>query len=86
MRDFLNAILAFVGAESLTDVEFASIDEDLSYGYNSDTYDALASMLETREAVSTTQDRLSYFFRAKGVEITVNATGTSNIYVGSVLC
>lgn len=86
MRDFLNAILAFIGAESLTDDEFSSIDEDLSYGYNSDTYDVLASILQGRESVSDVQLRLQYFFQAKNVEITPVEVGRSNVYLGDVLC
>lgn len=84
MRSFLNGILTFIGAESLTDLEYDSItlvDQD----YDQATYDALALILENREAISTMQDRLIGYFKAKGVDVAANDTGKSNIYIGSVL-
>jgi hypothetical protein len=40
MRDILNAILAFIGSESLTDDEFDSVDIDDDEN-NSEVYNAL---------------------------------------------
>ncbi len=56
MRDFLNAILAFVGQASLSDIEFGAlpIAEDDS-GYNQATYAALSVVLASRETVSDVQ-------------------------------
>lgn len=84
MREFLDAILAFIGAESLTDDEYGEIDLALPI-YDQATYDALASVLEEREVVSTMQDRLVSYFTAKGVEVEQADVGKSHIYVGSVL-
>lgn len=84
IRDFLNAVLAFIGAASLTDEEFDSLTIE-SYGYDSATYEALLAVLDSREALSNDRTRLQYFFLAKGVEVSAPA-GSSNIFVGSVLC
>lgn len=84
MRDFLDAILDFIGAESLTDDEFAGIDIALPI-YDQATYDALAAVLEAREVVSTMQERLVNYFTAKGVSVTAADVGKSHIYIGSVL-
>lgn len=88
MRDFLNAILAFIGAPSLTDDEYTSIDQTgLAVStYNVQCYNALSGVLVSRETVSTITDRLYYFFLSKGVAVTPVAKGKTNIYVGDVLC
>lgn len=87
MRDWLNAILIFIGTSTLTDGEYAGIDTDLLTlnVYNQAAYDALASVLEGRDAVSTMQDRLVAFFKAKGLDVAAADTAKSNIYLGSVL-
>lgn len=84
MRDFLNAILAFIGAESLTNEEFNGLPID-SASYNADTYNALSAVLAERESVSTIQDKLWAYFKAKGVDVTQASTARSNIFIGSVL-
>lgn len=84
IRDFLNAVLAFIGAASLTDEEFDALTIE-SYGYDSATYEALLSVLDSREAISNDRDRLRYYFLARGVEVAA-LEGVSNIFVGSVLC
>jgi hypothetical protein len=84
LRDFLDAILAFIGAESLTDIEFDSLTID-SASYNSATYLALSAILAERESVSTMQDKLHAYFTARGVEVTQASTGRSNIFLGAVL-
>lgn len=85
MRDFLNAILVFIGSTSLTDDEFESIDLE-SHGYNQATYAALSEVLDSRESVSSMQDRLKFFFQSKGVTVSeVVPAGKTNIYIGDVL-
>ena len=85
MRDFFNGILSFIGQSSLTDPEFAACESTLPL-YDQGTYDDLAGVLESREAVSTAQERLVAYYTAKGVDVAANDTGTSNIFVGGVLC
>lgn len=84
LRDFLNGILSFIGATSLTDLEFSALTIDSS-GYNAPTYTALSDVLKAREAVSTIQDKLYFYFRARGVEIAQASTGKSNIFLGAAL-
>ena len=84
MRDFLNAILAFISAESLTDVEFDSVEASVA-SYSQSTYDDLARILLEREAVSSVQERLTFYYKARGVSVTEADTASSNIYIGSVL-
>lgn len=86
MRDLLNAIMDFIGAESLTDAEWMPIDQlDLATAYGTDAWSALDTVLKDREAVSTMRDRLKAYYAAKGVQVEVPTTGLSNIFVGSAL-
>lgn len=87
MRDWLNAVLGFIGTSSLTDEEYASINflNLESQVYNQAAYDELSKVLEGRENVSTMQSRLIGVFAAKGFEVAPAATGKSEIYLGSVL-
>lgn len=87
MRAWLNAILSFIGTSSLTDEEYAGLNVigmtvDV---YNQAAYDCLADLLEDREAVSSMQDRLVGFFKAKGLDVVANDTAHTNIYIGDVL-
>lgn len=84
MRDFLDAILAFIVAESMTDDEFATVESELPI-YDQGTYDDLSRILESREAVSTMQERLLAYYTAKGVSINAANTGKSDIFLGAVL-
>ena len=84
MRDFLNAILSFIGATSLTDNEFDALEID-SATYDAATYSALSGVLVSRESISTLHEKLAFYFQAKGVSITVTNTGKSNIFLGGVL-
>lgn len=84
MRDFIDAILAFIGASSLTDDEFNSLTIT-EYGLDSETYEAILAVIDARETVSNTRDRLTYYFQAAGVEVVAPSAGQSNIYMGSVL-
>jgi hypothetical protein len=85
MRTFLDGILAFIGAASLSDVEFASVDLETA-GYDEETYYALSLVLESRESVSTFQDKLEAYFIAKGVDVAVNYEPKSSILIGGGLC
>lgn len=88
MRSFLDAILAFINAESLTDEEFEGI-ELTEQVYTKDTYLALREVLEARESVSDQVKRLKLYFVAKGVDVSSTPavpTPKSNIYIGSGLC
>lgn len=87
MRNYLNAILTFIGTGSLTDEEFDAFTlEDTNDQLL--VYNALVELLESREAVSETSSRLQYYFLAKGVSVSTEETpseGSSNILVGSCL-
>ena len=85
MRAFLNAILSFIGASSLTDVEFDALSIE-TYGYDLATYNALLAVVDARESVSDTRDRLRYYFLAKGVAVSESSSGKSNILIGFGLC
>jgi hypothetical protein len=87
MRDFLNAILTFIGSESLTDPEFDSIETETP-NYSKVTYLALKSIVDARESVSGQGKRLKLYFIARGVD--VSETGSvpparSNILIGVAL-
>lgn len=84
MREALNEILSFIGAESLTDQEFDSIELE-SMDDQQAVYEALFAVVVAREAVSTIKDQLKYYFLAKGVSIEEQASGTSNIFIGARL-
>lgn len=87
MRDWLNAVLQFIGSESLTDGEYDGIDQTgmSSTVYNQAAYDQLVAVLEARESTSTTQERLVAVFKAKGTDVTAADVGKSQIFIGSVL-
>lgn len=85
MREWLNAILVFIGAPSLTDTEYNSINfTKLEVQvYNQSAYDELSKVLASRETMSTMQKKLAGFFQAKGLtDLTVADTAKSQILVG----
>lgn len=84
MRDFLNTILLFIGSESLTDDEFDSIVET-DQVYSNEVYLALHDILINRESVSSQTDKLYYFFKAKGTDLSQATDPQSNFFVGSEL-
>lgn len=84
MRSFLNAILAFIVAESLTDEEFDSVTATMQI-YDQTSYDDLARILAARESVSVLQDRLVAYYQARGVDVEQSEIGKSNILAGMVL-
>lgn len=88
MRDFLNAILAFIGTSSLTDLEFDQLETDLpGYGYDLETFEAMKALLFERDEVTETSERLSFYFQAKGLDVDgeENDEPKSNIFIGSAL-
>jgi hypothetical protein len=91
MRSILNAILAFIGAESLTDEEFEFCEGEIEDEDNSsDVYYALISVLEERESVTDMSARLRYYYLAKGIRFgsdveALEAGAKSNIFVGADL-
>ncbi len=89
MRDFLDAILEFINAESLTDSEYDGVELEGSPAYTKETYLALRTVLEAREGVSDEVKRLKLYFIAKGIDVstaTAVPTPNSNIFIGSGLC
>jgi len=84
LRDFLNAILTIIGASSLTDEEFDSLTLVQAW-FDVETYEALLSIIDSREVVSNTRDRLTYYFLARGVEVSEPSAGVTKIYVGDEL-
>lgn len=85
MREWLNAIFTFIGTTSMTDDEYNSINQtNLEMGvYNQAAYDELSKVLSERETVSTMQERLAGFFKAKGLtDLAVADTAKSQILVG----
>lgn len=85
MRDYLNGVLSFIGAESLTDEEFDALTlesiVDLVANYN-----ALLSVLQGREVVSDMTSRLENYYLAKGAAVSTASNARSNIFVGADLC
>lgn len=86
MRDYLNAILNFIGAESLTDEEFNALtlentDDQIA------VYQALLGVLQSRDLVSDDMTmRLQSYFLAKGIAVVkVEKIPVSNIFVGASL-
>lgn len=87
LRQWFDAILAFIGTTSLTDVEYAAMNVlPVTNGtYDQASYDVVAKLLADRELVSTMQSRLVGFFGAKGFQVTPLPTAKSEIYIGSAL-
>jgi hypothetical protein len=84
MRDFLDAILAFIVAESLTDNEFDSVEATVTI-YDQATYDDLARILTARGSATVYLDRLLSYYEARGVSLTAATVANSNIFIGGVL-
>lgn len=66
----------------MTDEEFASITV-IDPGYTIEVYKELLDVLDARETVSTTRDRLRFYFLAAGVDVPPSSTATTNIFVGA---
>lgn len=87
LRDKANAILALIGASSLTDDEWAAFDAAVDEGSTSEEYyAALKSVLDSRGAVSSVMDRLKYYYWSRGVMVDEVVTAKSNILIGGGVC
>jgi hypothetical protein len=89
LRQVLNRIFIFIGVETLSDDEYNSLTINLDSN-SIETYQALLAILETRDSVSQSKDRLRYYFQAKNAAIEEPDEDTfgddeSNILVGSSL-
>jgi hypothetical protein len=86
LRNFLNAILAFIGAESLTDLEFNSLSSELVEGYSLETFEALKAIIEVREGVTDEVERLTYFYMLKGIDVAgIGQRALSEIFIGAAI-
>lgn len=74
-----------IGAASLNDEEFELITVEVQ-AYTAELYTEIMLVLDSREAVSNTRDRLTSYFEARGVEVTEPSAGVSKIYLGDSLC
>jgi len=85
MRNFLDSILSEIDSESLTDNEFDSMDPvPTVQAYNTEIYNVLKAILQSREGVSGQLKRLQSLFIAKGVDLTAPARdASSQIFFGS---
>lgn len=84
MRDWLNAILGFIGTTSLTDEEYAGMNllNVETQVYSQAAYDALSAVLAGRENVSTMQQRLVGVFKAKGTDVNPASLAKTEILLG----
>jgi hypothetical protein len=86
MRAFLDAVLSFIGATSLTDEEFAYCEEQIEdTSDNVANYNTLLGVLDLRESVSSMKKRLEYYYLAKGVAVEESSNAKSNIFIGGEL-
>lgn len=87
MRDWLNAILGFIGTTSLTDEEYQSMNlvNVETQIYSQAAYDALSAVLVGRENVSQMQERLVGVFAAKGTQVKPAELAKTNILLGIAL-
>lgn len=84
VRETIDALLSMIGATSLTDEEFDSIVLP-GFALNEASYLAVLSILDSREVVSETRDRLTYYFLSRGVSVVATSKAKSNILIGGVL-
>jgi hypothetical protein len=84
VRDFCDEILSFIGAESLTNEEFETI-ESSSLTLTLELYNELKAILMSRDAVSGTHNRLYFYFMAAGVQVSAPDLASSNIFIGAGL-
>jgi hypothetical protein len=87
IRADLNEVLVFIDCETLTDEEFDALDVD-SDSTDREQFDALKSVLASREAVSNSYARLTSYFKAKGLTFTddeVEPLEATNIFLGAAL-
>jgi len=87
MREWINSVLQFISATSLTDDEFNSLDTSgFSINqYNQSSYDTISALLISRESISPLHDRLIAVYKARGVDVSPAKVGRSNIFIGAPL-
>lgn len=88
LRDDLDEILSFIGADTLTDDEFDNAEGMIDDPENdSEVYEALLSVLDSRELVSDYSDKLRSYYAAQGVKFGAAATehAKSNVFIGGGL-
>lgn len=79
---FIDAILAFIGSESLTDGEFATFTINAEE-YTKALYEEIKAVLLERESISGQLKKLKSFFLAKGVDLNAPAIlANSQILIG----
>lgn len=84
MRAFIDSILAFISAASLSDLEFETFTVNTP-SYSVELYKEMMRVLDAREVVSNTRDQLTFYFQARGVAVVEPSAGSSNIFIGSPL-
>lgn len=84
LRDDLDEILTFIGAETLTDEEFDSVDIENEDNAR-DVYEALLAVINSRELVSNMAERLRAYYAAQGTTFEQDNRAKSNIFIGSRL-
>lgn len=84
LRGFLNYILDFINASSLTDDEYALVSslDNPDFEWNVETYTVLAGVLDARGAGSGDSLRLKYVFLAQGVTLTEYVDSSFDILLG----
>lgn len=88
LRDDLDEILSFIGADTLTDDEFDIAEGMIDDPQNdSEVYEALLAVLDSRELVSDYADKLRSYYAAQGVKFGAAATehAKSNVFIGGGL-
>ncbi len=85
MREFLDSILTFILCSTLSDDEWTLISTLNDLSYTLPNYSALLGVLQARDSVSTATDRLAFYFKAAGVDITMASEGKTDIYLGDVI-
>lgn len=84
LRQFLDNILLVIGEGTLTDLEYSGIDL-MTRAYDTDTYNELLAVLDSRAASGTSRTRLTQYFQARGVDVVPPSNGKSNILLGGPL-
>lgn len=82
MRDFIDSIFSAIGSTSLTDEEYGWVQTQ-TQAFSLPVYAELTMILDAREDVSGTKDRLKFYFKAKGANLDAEAAAAkSNILLG----
>lgn len=84
MRDFIDAVLEFIGVATLSDEEFDALTIEAA-DFDAETYAAIDAVLDSREDISSAKDRLLYYFKAAGVDVGPIESPKSQIFVGGAL-